>query len=142
MEDLVKFLLPYPEHVQETMLTGRDVLKRKLRPCCELDYDATSAVCVGFSFTGDVKGLFVNLSAYPKHVTLVFANGVELADPEMRLKGESKQVRHIRLKQVEDLNDPYIHDLIIEAQDRAIRPKIELSPQTIVKSYKGPKRRP
>ena len=59
MTDLETFLIPYPEHVRSLMIEGRALLLSRLQPIIEMHYDATSAVCAGFSTTGDLKGLFV-----------------------------------------------------------------------------------
>ncbi|MEP6754319.1 MAG: hypothetical protein ABJA67_02370 [Chthonomonadales bacterium] len=112
------------------------------RPVVELHYDATVAVCAGFSYTGDLKGLFVNLAAYSDHVTLVFYWGAKLNDPEARLKGEGKQVRHLRLVDLDTLRDPYVVRLIQQASDNAPRPDGEIIERIVNKVYAGPKRRP
>jgi len=139
---LTEFLSPYPPAVHDDMLAARSILKEMIGPASELVYDATSAVCDGFAYTADVNGLFVNLAAYSDHVTLVFAYGAVLNDPENRLKGGGKQVRHIRLAGPEDLRDPYLTGLIQQADANAPPAKVEGPPRLVVKSYDGPKRRP
>ena len=140
--DLESYLTPYPPHVQDLMLEGRELLLNMYRPVVELHYDATAAVCAGFSYTGDLKGLFVNLAAYSDHVTLVFMWGAKLNDPEGRLKGEGKQVRHMRLVDLDTLRDPYVVELIQQASDNALRPEGEIVERIVNKVYAGPKRRP
>jgi hypothetical protein len=140
--ELVSFLAPYPPAVRDLFLAGRSLLLRRLRPVVELHYDATSAVGAGFAYTGDLKGLFVNLAAYSNHVTLVFMWGVKLKDREGRLRGEGKQVRHLRLAGLETLRDPYVLDLVDQASKNAPRPEGKVKNAIVVKVYKGPKRRP
>jgi hypothetical protein len=140
--DLVAFLKAYPPDVQELFLAGRSLLLRHLKPIVELHYDATSAVCAGFAYTGDLKGAFVNLAAYADHVTLVFQWGVKLRDPEGRLRGGGKQVRHMRLDGAETLRDPYVLDLVDQAATAAARPEGKVRHAIVVKVYAGPKRRP
>jgi hypothetical protein len=140
--DLVKFLAPYPPEVRKLFLAGRALLLRRLRPVIELHYDATSAVGAGFAYTGNLKGLFVNLAAYADHVTLVFMWGIKLRDPEGRLRGEGKQVRHMRLAGIATLRDPYVLDLVDQASANAPRPVSRVRHDIVVKVYKGPKRRP
>jgi hypothetical protein len=140
--DLVKFLAPYPPEVKDVFLAGRKLLLRRLAPVVELHYDATSAVCAGFAYTGDLKGNFVNLAAYADHVTLVFMWGVNLRDRERRLGGGGKQVRHMRLAGIETLRDPYVLDLIDQASANAPRPATEVRHRIVIKVYEGPKRRP
>ncbi|MDR3688107.1 MAG: hypothetical protein P4L46_01925 [Fimbriimonas sp.] len=142
MSDLDAFLAPYPAHVRHTMLDGRGILLKMLEPVGELHYDATSAVCAGFSYTGDLKGLFVNLAAYSDHVTLVFAHGAKLIDIERKLNGKGAQVRHLRLGTAETLRDPYVQGLIVQAAAQAPRPDVPIEYGILVKVYDGPKRRP
>lgn len=139
---LIEFLAPYPPHVRDAMLEGREILIELLDNPSELVFDATSAVCDGFAYTADVKGCFVNLAAYSNHATLVFGHGAALDDPLERLKGEGKQVRHLRMKGAEDLRDPYVRDLILQAERNAPRPDLPKPATLVVKVYAGPKRRP
>jgi hypothetical protein len=139
---LEEFLIPYPEHVVQTMLEARTILLKMLSPVSELWFDATTAVCDGFAYVPTVKGTFVNTAAYSDHVTLIFGYGAFLSDPEKRLKGEGKQVRNYRLKSSQDLQDPYIIDLIRQAAANAPRPDGKIEPTLVVKIYEGPKRRP
>ena len=140
--ELVEFLAPYPESVREVMLEGRAALRSVIGAASELVYDATTAVCDGFSYTADVKGGFVNLAAYSDHATLVFGYGALLSDPEARLKGGGKQVRHMRLASAADILDPYVVGLIHEAEANAPKPSEPIEPRLVVKIYQGPKRRP
>lgn len=140
--DLIGFLAPYPQQVQALALEGRQELLDLLAPVTELHYDATSAVCAGFCYTDNARDNFVNLAVYANHVTLVFAWGVHLADPDGLLKGSGHQVRHLRLMGIETLRDPGVVDLIRQAANNATRMSGEFKPATIVKVYSGPKRRP
>ena len=138
--ELIGFLAPYPLGVQELALEARSFLLKMLAPVSELHYDATSAVCAGFAYGSKTADVFVNLAVYPKHVTLVFGWGSSLSDPEKRLRGEGKRVRHLRLASIETLQDPYVLDLISQASNAAIR-KPDWQPERIIKIYNGPKRR-
>ena len=139
---LIGFLAPYPEEVQQLTLEGRAFLRDLLAPVSELWFDATSAVCTGFGYSASVRDSFVNLAVYSDHATLIFSRGVDLDDPESRLKGDGKQVRNIRLTNgMATLKEPYVLSLIQQAASRAVR-QSDFEPTVIVKVYEGPKRRP
>ena len=140
--ELVEFLAPYPEGVQEQALRCRETLLRLLWPVTELHFDATAAVCAGFSYTPKTRDIFVNIAVYGDHVTLVFGWGAKLDDPERRLKGQGNQVRHIRLKSEQTLHDPYIEELILQASALAAGREDPSPPSRVIKIYDGPKRRP
>ena len=140
-EELEGFLAVYEPKVQQIALESRLRLAKVVGPANEFVFDATSAVCVAFGFTEKWRESFVNIAVYPKHVTLVFGWGSELSDPEKRLKGEGKQVRHIRLVPPEILDDPYVVALIHEAASKAAKSDDAKEYTKTIKVYEGPKRR-
>jgi hypothetical protein len=139
---LIEFLAPYPPEVQELALQGRKRLLELVGPASEIFWDATQAVCAGFTYTAKVSDNFVNLAVYPKHVTLIFPNGARQQDPEARLGGEGSRVRHIRLASIDTLSDPYVVDQIEQAKAIAPRPATPIDYVVHVKVMNGPKRRP
>jgi hypothetical protein len=140
--ELNAYLAPYPKDVRRAMIEGRVALAALVGPASELIYDATNAVCDGFSYTGGVRGIFVNLAAFKDHLTLVFGYGAHLDDPDSRLSGGGKQVRHVRLRSAADLADPVIVALVRQSAEQAPRPEAAIEPSVITKAYAGPKRRP
>ncbi|MFO0769044.1 MAG: DUF1801 domain-containing protein [Nitrospiraceae bacterium] len=141
-QELEEFLQPYPIDVQELALAARLRLHEIAGPASDFIFDATSAVCAALGYTDKWRENFVNIAVYAQHVTLVFNWGVHLNDPEGRLKGEGKQVRHLRLQGIETLHDPYVVDLVNQAADNAARPAGPIVPIKFVKIYEGPNRRP
>ena len=140
--ELIEFLAPYPQELQEEALKARQFLFDLLSPVTELHYDATAAVCAGFGYTPRLTDYFVNIAVYSSHMNLVFPWGGRLQDPERRLVGEGARVRHIKLRSAEDLKDPYVLDLISQAAESAPRRDNRESPTRVVKIYEGAKRRP
>jgi hypothetical protein len=49
------------------------------------------------------------------HVTLGFANGAKLSDPAQLLEGTGKNIRHVKLKKPEQVSDPNLRNLLVEA---------------------------
>ncbi len=139
---LVEFLAPYPDAVQEVAYAARAILYDRFAPISEIFYDATQAVCLGFTYTDHERNNFINLAVYANHVSLIFPYGAQLDDPEGRLKGTGTRVHHTRLIGVEDLEDRYLTGLIEQARRRAVTPNEPLPETIIVKSMRGPKRRP
>ncbi len=93
-------------------------LARKLRSlvieeaptATEIIYDAGYAISIIFSFTERWQDAFCHVAVYARHVNLQFNRGAELTDPEKRLKGSGKQMRHIQVKTEQDLqNDDLRH---------------------------------
>lgn len=135
---LVEFLAPYPDAVQEVAYAARAILYARFAPVSEIFYDATQAVCLGFTYTDHERDNFINLAVYANHVSLIFPYGAQLDDPEGRLKGTGTRARHTRLIGADDLEDRYLTGLISQARNRAVTPADPFPEATIVKSMKGP----
>lgn len=75
------------------------------------------------------------------YLTLVFPWGINQRDPEKRLNGEGKHVRHIRLVPVNILDDPYVLALIYEAAEQSKREEMPNGFTKTIKEYEGPMRR-
>lgn len=140
--EYLEFIACYSPEVQALHRAARQKLLDILPPVIEIIYDATQAVTTGFSFVEKVSGHFIHLPMYGKGINLGFNHGAKLVDSEKRLIGEGSQVRHLKLRDLSLLDDPYVRDLIEQSMAIAPRPKGEFEPQTIIKVMKGPKRRP
>ena len=139
---LLEFLSPYPDSVQQTALAARAKSLEMFDQPSETFWDATQAVCLAFMYSHNPRESFFNFAVFPNHVTMIFPWGVKHKDPENRLRGEGKQVRNIRLTTLELLDDPYVIDQIRQAEVMAVRTNPPVSPIQVVKIMQGPKRRP
>lgn len=140
--EFVEFLAPYPSVTQELARELRQRMVRILPPCIETVWDATNAVGVAYGFTERNADHFLHLPVYTKYVNLGFSHGAFLHDPEARLLGKGNRIRHIRLDKPEDLEDPYILNLIRQACEEAVNSAVPVEAQTIIRVMDGPKRRP
>lgn len=140
--EFVEFLAPYPVATQTLARALRQRLVSLLPPCIETIWDATNTVGPSYGFTEKNADHFIHLPAYTKYVNIGFTQGASLNDPESRLQGSGTKIRHIKLTRAEDLDDPYIHDLIRKAVDSAVQVPEPVEARTIIRVMDGPKRRP
>jgi hypothetical protein len=63
----------------------------------------------------ELNGTLCFLMVGQHHVTLGFAQGTSLADPAKLLEGTGKNVRHVKLDAVEQVSNPHLRNLILEA---------------------------
>lgn len=140
--EYAEFLAPYPEATQVLARSLRNRLIELLPPCIETLWDATNTVGMAYGFTEKNTDHFLHLASYTKYVNLGFSQGASLNDPEGRLKGTGARIRHIKLTQVLDLEDPYLHRLIEGACALAVRSREVVEPRTLVRVMAGVKRRP
>jgi hypothetical protein len=140
--ELFEFMTPYAPAVLELMLAMRDRVLSIAPTCTEILYDATYTVVLGYTYTHSHVQGFAHIPAYSSHVDLGFPYGVDLDDAEKRLVGTGSRVRHVKIRSLADLDDPYTLALLADAERKAIRPAEPLEPRQIVKVMKGPKHRP
>ncbi len=58
---------------------------------------------------------FCYLAPYKKHLNLGFFYGADLPDPQNLLEGEGKELRHIKIRSAEELQQPAVRTLIERA---------------------------
>lgn len=55
------------------------------------------------------------ISVHKKHVNLGFYYGAELPDPESLLRGQGKMMRHVKISSLQQLQNPALGQLIVQA---------------------------
>jgi hypothetical protein len=63
----------------------------------------------------ELNGTLCFLMAGKRHVSLGFAQGAALSDPARLLEGTGKNIRHVKLKKPEQVSDPHLRSLLLEA---------------------------
>jgi hypothetical protein len=101
-------------------------LKKRIRtllPEAEEEIDLTSKMLVLTYTPGKYKGAIVGVALHKDHVNIMFARGVELLgrDKQGLLEGTGKLARHIKVRSLEQVDDPAVHALIEAAE--AITPR-------------------
>jgi len=59
---------------------------------------------------------YAYLALHPRHVNLGFNQGAELADPAGRLGGSGALLRHVKITDLDQVDDPALRDLLVEAR--------------------------
>jgi len=118
--ELIEFLYRYDPAVQSLALGLRQVIHQEMAPCHEYIFEMRSKVVLLFSKTERVIADGVcSIGVFPKHVTLGFPGGTDLADPGKILQGTGKTMRHIRLKKLSDLDRPEIRAFLRQTRKHA-----------------------
>lgn len=63
----------------------------------------------------ELNGTLCFLMVGKHHVTLGFAQGTSLSDPARLLEGTGKNIRHVKLNAVDQVSNPHLRSLIVEA---------------------------
>src|SRR5665213_2893183 len=146
VDDLVKFMLPYPDGVKAAALWLREFVWDLYPETNELIYDNYNAVAFGWSPTDKAGDVFCSIAVYSKHINFGFNRGVDIADPDKLLLGNGNQYRYIQVRKKEDFPEDYMKQLLEAAYQNSLarmKPvKKEIRGETIVKSISPVKKRP
>ncbi len=113
--ELLELLQRFEPNVQRLALRARDLVWREMQPGAERVYDARYAVSIGFGASVKMSDWVVYVAAYRKHVNIGFIFGASLKDPKGILKGAGKQMRHVQIKVLDDLNSVPLATLLRQA---------------------------
>jgi hypothetical protein len=146
VNQLVKFLLPYPDKVKAAALRLREFVWDLYPDTNELIYDNYNAVAFGWSPTDKAGDVFCSIAVFADHVNFGFNRGVEIDDPGNMLLGDGSQYRYIKVKDREDFPEWYMKQLLEKAYQNSLsgmKPiKNPVKGTTIVKSISPVKKRP
>ncbi len=139
---LERFIARYSPEVGKVARAALAKMRRHLRGTQELVYDNYNALAIAWTPTGRTSDVICSIALYPRWVSLFFMRGARLADPDGRLRGSGKQIRHIVLDGAKTLDDPAVRALIARAIAEApVAPKGKATPATVVRSV-AKKQRP
>lgn len=110
--ELEQSLSAYSAPVRRFALALRLLVRSEAPDATELLYDSYNAVSIAFTYNGRLGGAFCHVAVYSGHVNLGFNRGSELPDPEGLLRGSGKWIRHLKVRRVEDLEQPYLREFI------------------------------
>ena len=146
VKDLLVFIGPYPEAVQELALWLREWVWDLYPGCNELIYDGYNAVAFGWSLTDRLGHSFCSVAVMARYVHFGFYWGSEIVDPEKRLLGKGNQYRYIVVKEKADFPKTYMKKLMKEAYANSLAKVKDKTPsvkgQTIIKAIYSKKKRP
>jgi hypothetical protein len=141
-EQLESFLTRYTDDIADATRKALRHMRRRVPGATELVYDNYNALVIGFG-PNDAPTQFVfSIAAYPRWVTLFFAQGASLPDPQNLLKGSGARIRHIVLTTPQVIGSAAVDALIghaLRAAKVAIDPKAKRD--LVIKSI-SPRQRP
>lgn len=137
--ELLNYLAPYDPQVSTLALAVRQIVLEEAPEAIESLVNGY-AVSIGFSFTGKpIKDGFCHVVTYTDHVNLGFNRGAQLADPDRILEGTGKLIRHIRIRNHDDLDRPVLRRLLRAAISQVAGPPAQRKPpqQTNSRTRRG-----
>ena len=113
------FIARYSPDVAKRAKAALRGMRKRLPGAMLLVYDNYNALAIGFGPNDRASQIVFSIAVYPRWVSLFFAHGVTLPDPEKRLQGTGNKVRHIVLSDVKVLDDPAVKTLMKLALQRS-----------------------
>ena len=145
VDDLAKFLLPFPDSVKAAALGLREFVWDLYPDTNELIYDNYNALAFGWSPTDSAGDAFCSIAVFSGHINFGFNRGSEIPDKQKILTGNGSLYRYIKVKDKDDFPEEEMKNLLEMAYENSLS---RLSPkkkiikgQTIVKSISPKKRR-
>jgi hypothetical protein len=136
------FVAQYTPQMAVQLRKARADLRKLIPRGYELVYDSHNALVFAFGPTAKASELVISIAGYPNWVTLFFARGKALEDPQGLLEGTGAAMRSIRLAPFSVLRSRPVRALIrraLAAQADSFKQAPALT--TVVKAI-SPKRRP
>ena len=140
--ELDTFIDRYSPEVAADARRALSIMRQWLPTATRLVYDNYNALVVGFGAGPKVSDITFSIALYPRYVTLFFARGVELADPDGLLEGSGKGVRHVKLRPVSRLESREVGALIDAALAIAMPPLPNSGDGPLIIKSISPKQRP
>jgi hypothetical protein len=136
---LLGYLAAYSPHISDLTLALREVVLEEAPEAIESIFKGY-ALAIGFSFTGKpLKDGFCHVVTYTTHVNLGFNRGALLPDPNGILVGKGKSIRHITIRNQNELEHPAIRRYLQAAIEQVDRPPAK---PVLERSSTRPGRRP
>ena len=146
VDDLVKFLEPFPEETRQIALALREWVWGLYPKCNELIYDNYNFLAFGWTPTSRMSDIFCNIAVGTRGVIVGVMGGVKLDDPKGLLAGGGNQFRSLRVPDLASFPKAHVKGLMKQAYRNslgALGSRVADSDgQTIVKSISAKKRRP
>jgi hypothetical protein len=125
-QQLEKFLSRYEAKVATTAGRALARMRKRLPGTIEIVYDNYNALAIGFGPSERASEAIFSIVLYPRYVSLFFLQGAKLPDPHKRPNGSGNVARHIKLENLDVLDEPEILELMDSALRRA---KVPIDPQ-------------
>lgn len=144
---LKQYLSAYNPKVQEICLHLRSFVSEKHPEANQLVYDGYNAVSIVFSLSSKLKDAFCHLAVYKNHVNFGFNRGAEIENPELKLEGSGKLIRHYQVSDLKNMPEKEFTALLQKAMEITYKHNPDLQAgkpngRTIIRPTSAKKLRP
>lgn len=97
----------------------RVYLKQETKPAFELAGASAQSFNIGYGFTTKAWDCYCAIIVYRKHINISLPSGASLSDPEELLHGTGSRIRHLKIRELKDVQTPAVRKLLTEARMNA-----------------------
>jgi hypothetical protein len=138
-QQIAAFLAAYSEEISSFAQALRVYLKQETKPAFELAGVSAQSFNIGYGFATKSWDCFCAIIVYRNHINISLPSGASLSDPEGLLHGTGSRIRHLKIRELKDVQTPAVRKLLKEARKNAIelvedRGSAHQGVQTIIKS--------
>ena len=119
-QQIADFLLPLSEEIGCFAQDLRAYLKEETKPAFELAGKSGQSFNIGYGFTTTSWDCFCAIIVYRKHINISLPSGAFVADPEGLLHGTGARVRHLKVKDLKDVQTTAVKKLLSDARKNAL----------------------
>ena len=105
-----EFLAPFPPQTQALAQQVRQLIKETCPHLKETVRPGRNAIT--YEAGERMSEWLLYISPFKGHVNLGFFTGTSLPDPQGLLQGTGKSLRHVKIKQLEDVQNPALRELL------------------------------
>lgn len=132
---LAQCIAQYSPEVRAVAEEALKKMRARLPGAVETVYDNYNALAIAFGPTERRSDVVCSITLYPRWVSLFFARGAALRDPQRLLKGSGTTVRHLVLEDASILDRPGVRALVTQAVSAAgTRFDTSAARQVVIKS--------
>jgi len=120
--DFERTLAPFDPRVRELALRARELIEEVYPGVVEVPWPGQGVVGYGVG-PRKMSEHFSYVALHKDHVNLGFNYGAELPDPEGLLEGPGKLLRHVKIRDTQDLESPALRRLLEVASSHRMPPR-------------------
>jgi hypothetical protein len=118
-QQIAAFLASYSEEITSFAQALRVYLKQETKPAFELAGASAQSFNIGFGFTTKAWDCYCAIIVYRKHINISLPSGASLSDPEVLLHGTGSRIRHLKIRELKDVQTLAVRKLLKEARKNA-----------------------
>jgi len=145
-KQIADYLLHFNDKITTLARQLREYLREETKPAYEIVGDSHQSLNIGYGFTEKAWDCYCAIIIYSNHINISFPSGSTLKDTDGVLIGSGSKIRHIRIREFDDIKEPNVMKLLTEARKKAFdlveKHKEYYEPiYTIIKEISGRKSR-